>query len=449
MPPYKYASSSEDEIVDNSKTTVIENNQSLELPIKSKKLVIHKPNNTISENQNLDFKQTEVIEPPTKKLKNDSQANVKRLQSLKEMKKDYAAKKSLIKNALSYGGTPINKKIVFDNDVNGNVDNGKKKKYLFENEQMSDDSDFEPNFEVKEQFEGEKGRKLLELQSKYKNDKRFLLDERFIDDNDKIESEEQLDDLELEKQEQLKILEQVVGKKVTNQRQFNDRNATTNRKNMVKFDPTQPEHSNLIINNEGVKKQKKIRQKIDNTEPVKPEPQVSKEVFYKVPEKLKETFVNEKTQFSLLSTFSSNEPFEESVQDKSENQEKEIKKNSLINSRNPFKYDSSDEEDEVKDIPLKEDKPVADLKKQPPVRTLFWTEPFFFKADDFRLQEGMDFIEKIKTNVGTEFLAVRREVKGIVKAKVRNTVRKNKMFKKKLGGSKRRKHVRIKKALKK
>jgi len=47
-----------------------------------------------------------------------------------------------------------------------------------------------------------------------------------------------------------------------------------------------------------------------------------------------------------------------------------------------------------------------------------------------------------------EFTKIRRDVKGIVKAKVKNSERKNKMFKKKLGGSKQRKHIRMKKALK-
>lgn len=61
--------------------------------------------------------------------------------------------------------------------------------------------------------------------------------------------------------------------------------------------------------------------------------------------------------------------------------------------------------------------------------------------------EGFDFIEKVKMDT-KEFTQIRRDVKGIVKAKVKNSERKNKMFKKKLGGSRKRKHIRMKKALK-
>lgn len=63
--------------------------------------------------------------------------------------------------------------------------------------------------------------------------------------------------------------------------------------------------------------------------------------------------------------------------------------------------------------------------------------------------EGFDFIEKIKSEEKTEFAKVRRDLKEIVKAKVRNNQSKKKPFKRKLGGSKKRKMIRIKKALKK
>lgn len=65
------------------------------------------------------------------------------------------------------------------------------------------------------------------------------------------------------------------------------------------------------------------------------------------------------------------------------------------------------------------------------------------------LLEGFDFIEKINSEEKTEFAKVRRDLKEIVKAKVRNNQSKKKPFKRKLGGNKKRKVMRIKKALKK
>lgn len=63
--------------------------------------------------------------------------------------------------------------------------------------------------------------------------------------------------------------------------------------------------------------------------------------------------------------------------------------------------------------------------------------------------EGFDFIEKIRMEDSSEFTKSRRELKKIVKMKVRNVLQKKKPFKRKLGGSKRRKDIKLKKAMKK
>lgn len=62
--------------------------------------------------------------------------------------------------------------------------------------------------------------------------------------------------------------------------------------------------------------------------------------------------------------------------------------------------------------------------------------------------EGVDFVEKISIKDDRDFTKLRRDLKEIVKAKVRNNQRKNRPFKKKLGGSKKKKMLRIKRALK-
>ncbi|XP_050312446.1 nucleolar protein 8 [Anthonomus grandis grandis] len=384
------------------------------------------------------FGKAPIAEIPLKKPKvpqNDSEANKKRLQHLKEMKQSYESQKSLIRSALAYGSEkPSNKKILFEDEGLQNAP--EKNGGLFDQE----DSDFEPDFEVKEQFQGKKGQKLLELQSRYKNDKRFALDERFIEDEQGEEAAVE-DDVEKEKQDQLKILNEVLGRT-----EAPVKRDSVAKKAMLKFDPTVPEHTNLELKMTEPEQKKRKKEKLKEAEEAKPAPEVSKEVFYKVPEKLKEA-LEEKQGFSLLSMFGQ---VKEEDKKEEEPTERELKRKPLLNGQNPFKYDSSDDEDEdIGDVPHKA---TGKIPEPVPVKALaqsvFWTEPFFFKNDDFRLQEGFDFIEKIRSE-DKEFAKIRRDLKGIVRAKVRNNERKNKMFKKKLGGgNKRRKHVRMKKALK-
>lgn len=172
-----------------------------------------------------------IIEITKTKQKNGvkSVADVKRLQSVRDMKKNYEAKKSLIKNALSYGSAKPNNKIVFGNDEPKAVQvNGHKNDSLFEEDS---DDDFQANFEVKEQFDGSKGQKvsvhsvsrqvlksvmqLLQLQSKYKADKRFALDKRFIENDEEEATNTVMEtemDIEEEKSKELKILGEVLGK---------------------------------------------------------------------------------------------------------------------------------------------------------------------------------------------------------------------------------------------
>lgn len=62
------------------------------------------------------------------------------------------------------------------------------------------------------------------------------------------------------------------------------------------------------------------------------------------------------------------------------------------------------------------------------------------------ITEGLDFIKKMELEELSDFTKLRRDLKQIVKHKVKNNQRKNKPFKKKLGGSKKR--IKIKKAMK-
>lgn len=95
-------------------------------------------------------------------------------------------------------------------------------KALFDDEDDVANEDYSKDFEIKEQYQGEKGARLLKLQSRFKNDKRFKMDEQFWDDEDEtagtVEEPAQQngggegeDD---ERQWQYGILESVMGKQI-------------------------------------------------------------------------------------------------------------------------------------------------------------------------------------------------------------------------------------------
>lgn len=179
--------------------------------------------------------------------KNTSKANLKRLDSIRNLKKAYQNKKSLVHYALSNIDEVTKNKIIFGDDIETPSPKNKKqvvnpiksKKPLFD-DQSDDNLDTEQNdFKVKEKFEGKKGQKvfisfminmnivfklhfqLLELQSKYKNDNRFNLDVRFLDDSEEEQNHSVTIDqdsaelsFEEEKKKEYKILEQVLGTKI-------------------------------------------------------------------------------------------------------------------------------------------------------------------------------------------------------------------------------------------
>lgn len=409
----------------------------------------------------------EVHKKETKKLDPEHlKADQKRKQSLIHMRQGFMQQKSQIKAALANVNVKPTNKITFDTDdakesrQNNQKQAKKSKVSLFD--ESDEDEDFSANFEIKKQFEGKKGQKLLELQSKFKNDSRFAVDERFLedDDNEDGEQEEKTKELnedmtyEEEKEKQFGILEEVLGVKVN--KKVSDEKSRR-QIGMLRFDPSQPEHNVYEIKTSKpeteTKSKRKRKLEKESTETKDPEePEVSKTKFYKVTEDLKGVFQKESNSgFSLLSAFKQNETTNDNEQEENEpeivkeQQTQKKKKIFPLNIENPFRYDSSDEDEnreaETTSAAQKPESLPSKRSKQ------LWTEPFFFGDDDYRLQEGFDFIKRLEVEESTEFSKVRGKLKEIIRAKVRNVQRKNKMFKKKLGG--RKKRIKMKKALKK
>ncbi|KAI4466963.1 nucleolar protein 8 [Holotrichia oblita] len=344
------------------------------------------------------------------------------------------------------------------------------KKGLFEDDE-SDENDKEYNFEVKEQFQGKKGRKLMELQLKFKNDKRFAMDDRFLEDNDVSNNEFEEDnaqnskevhesDIEVtaeEKQKEMAILEDILGGRLVKNKD-SSKKKSSNSLGMIRYDPANPEHNKYILKQDQLaeqKSKKKRKEEHKSNEIHEAEkPVVSKETFYEVEENLKQALEEDKS-FSLLTLFGTNkETVNNETTDAIVDDNETVQKNLFeIKDKNPFKYDSSDENsdneahskavEEEKESNLTGDRNNGQKISLGPSR--LWRDPFFFKEDDYRFQEGIDFVKKFALDDRTEFKEVRRNIKEIVRAKVRNNQRKNKLFKKKLGG---RRIARMKKALK-
>ncbi|XP_049876907.1 probable RNA-binding protein CG14230 [Pectinophora gossypiella] len=414
----------------------------------------------------LDLPPTEGHEKTNnKKLDSDK----KRLESLRKKRQEFKEKQMIIKTGLTGVDKVQNKKLIFYDDdeppkqKNLNIDNkhntekgnkssgrghGKKSTLFGDN----DDSGDELNFEIKKQFEGKKGQKVLDLQSRYKSDKRFILDERFVDDESEDEKEKQSIDedetVELgqedEKAKQMNILQNVLGVSIKSSVTEPGNNKRKSKIGMLRFDPSQPEHAKYLApveEQETTKKSKK--KKKDKQEEAKlevapeiPKVEVSKEQFYRVSETLKEAIV-QPTQFSLRSLFGNNEETKKDDTEQetgyipletSKDQNKKVRNPLDPGEKNPFVYDSSDSEGEEKEEEVK----TAPLPVVAPVKAI-WKENLFFSNSDNRLKEGLAFFNKTSEH---EEVKERRELKSLMKKRIYNKERKNQMFQKKIGGRK-------------
>lgn len=100
-----------------------------------------------------------------------------------------------------------------------------KKPILFADDDEEGEQNYQKDFQIKEHFQGAKGERLMRLQSRFQNDRRFNMDAKFLEDeenyadygghrnssNSHTVNEEDGDD---ERNWQYDILESVIGKKI-------------------------------------------------------------------------------------------------------------------------------------------------------------------------------------------------------------------------------------------
>lgn len=382
------------------------------------------------------------VENSTSTVKKDPkhiEADQKRKSSNIEKRNQYRQQKLQIRSALSnLDGKATNKKIIFDeNIVDKQISNNKRNKQLFDEDSESEE---DMNVPSKPQFEGKEGHKLFQLQSRFQNDKRFVMNEKFREDDNLEENENDNADPKDEKDRQLSILEEVLGKKVAAKPKDVKQKQP---KMMLRFDPDDPQHKAYELQHQEEEKpstKKKKRKEAPETDEAKPE--VSKSKFYKVSDDLKNVFQAENKSFSLLASRGDEIADDVELQEANQEEITETQKKTVKDTNGAFNNVTSDEEI----IPQEQNKADPAKTKSASDRVRFWSEPFFFKEDDFRFQEGVDFIKRLGCQEDGDFLELRRNVKEVVRAKVKNVNRKNGMFKKKLGGVKKR--MKMKRALK-
>lgn len=353
----------------------------------------------------------------------------KRLQSLKRQKEIFRTKELAVKNALKNLDNQLNKnKIIFDDDINlvkhQKVDKREKKRKrdLFDNDDDDQPLWDDDKFAFDKHATGKAPKRNVTLG----NDERFKLDERFMEDektnkNDIVENIDK-NDLLKEKELQLDILGNILGAPVISKNKIIDKDIERTTKGMIRYDPTESTHKEYEINMETpeaeskrVKKKKKTKNTEDKNEeqPV----QVSTDVYFSVSDSLKKS-LNEGGQFSLLKTYGT-ETNEKVISEDNENvqviEPMKPKFQFDFKSKNPFKYDSSDDEQDAKQ--------EYTLNQKCTNETMEQTNKFFFSTHDIRFNEAENFFSKEYASED-KFRELRQELKQIVRSKIRRNLKK-------------------------
>ncbi|XP_017871623.1 PREDICTED: probable RNA-binding protein CG14230, partial [Drosophila arizonae] len=419
-----------------------------ELLITKKRAANSIHNGKIVIQQEHDVKPLHIIEqqkkPSTKQL--DAKASIadsKRKESLNKMKQQHQQKKSLIQQALASAEAPTSKRIKFsDAEEDEEVEQIKvqkpKGRDLFDDE----DGDEQEKEFVLPQHSGKKGERLVEMQSKQSLDPRFRITANFVgeddDDQEQDEPEQTENPQDNERDWQMGILEQVIGRKIDTATATAAKVAKN--KKMLRYDPAKEEHQKMVRvkdkDKEKVKQQPKQKNEMAQTEEegTKPAP-VSQSSFYVVTDTLKESLKTRGEGFSLLEMFGSSH--EEAVAQRQDQLEKLGHEKILVNKSNklglgqvnPFSYDSSDSEDEEQpqakeeeeeqsQVAKENEKPGKQKKKKPKI----FIESFFIPKNDIRLKEGAKFFKSSTAELENEnYDQVKKRLKFLITKKIAKT----------------------------
>ncbi|KAM7401672.1 hypothetical protein PAMP_016968 [Pampus punctatissimus] len=167
-----------------------------------------------------------------------------------------------------------------------------------EDEEDGDEEENDSRFDIRPQFEGRSGQKLMELQSRFGTDDRFRMDSRFLEEDEDKEEEserkrsvtEEDEALEEERKKNMSILQSVLGssqqicssKTAIKAKTFRDVSA-------LHYDPSREEHAAYETKTDETKKESKAARRKKREEAQKL-PDVSKDIYYDVSGDLKAMF---------------------------------------------------------------------------------------------------------------------------------------------------------------
>ncbi|KAL1784158.1 nucleolar protein 8 [Sigmodon hispidus] len=243
--------------------------------------------------------------------------NQKRLAALAVWQKAKEVQKKLVHSALAnLDGHPENKKthIVFTSDNESEPEEtstheqncpgkelvkesvGKASGKLFDSsdDEDSDSKEDSARFNIKPQFEGRAGQKLMDLQSHFGSDERFRMDSRFLE-SDSEEEEKELnetqtneDELAAEKKKTLNVVQSILNISLSNPTSKGSV-AAKKFKDIVHYDPTKHDHAIYERKQEDKEKESKSKRKKKREEAEKL-PEVSQDMYYNITTDLKEIF---------------------------------------------------------------------------------------------------------------------------------------------------------------
>ncbi|XP_076012745.1 nucleolar protein 8 [Genypterus blacodes] len=166
---------------------------------------------------------------------------------------------------------------------------------LFDNSEDEEGSDKEDGrrFDIRPQFEGQAGQKLMELQSHFGTDERFRMDSRFLEESEEEElakksMTEEDESLGKERKKNLSILQSIVNSNQQTTSISNKANIFRD-VSVLHYDPSREEHAAFETKTEETKKESKAtrRKKREGAQKL---PEVSKNIYYNVSSDLKMVF---------------------------------------------------------------------------------------------------------------------------------------------------------------
>ncbi|XP_061687445.1 nucleolar protein 8 [Syngnathoides biaculeatus] len=167
---------------------------------------------------------------------------------------------------------------------------------LFDSSEDEDDEEEDGDrFDIRPQFEGRAGQKLMELQSRFGADERFRMDSRFLEEEEKDDGEGEEgtsvavdeDVLQEEKKRNMSIVEELLGPQ-RNSGRTAAKTKTFRDVSALHYDPSKEEHAAFERKVDGDQDSKSTRRK--KREEAQKLPEVSKEIFYDVSGDLKAMF---------------------------------------------------------------------------------------------------------------------------------------------------------------